>query len=334
MSIRAPYLLAWTIPASFAVSIQMSGPGAYFSLIYAFGILPVLDAIFPPRTEKISASHESSLIQDRGFDLILWAIVPLQILCLSAFLGRFSESDVSGPDRIGWILSMGVCCGVMGINAAHELGHRKSRIEQVLARLLLATSLYWQFFVEHNRGHHKNVATPEDSESAHFNESLPAFWLRSLYHSYRNSWRIDSKEMLMGSLVQCLLLLGIILRFGWLTCGGFIFSALIGALLLQSVNYIEHYGLERRQLPGGGYEKVLPIHSWNSSHPLSRYVLFELSRHSDHHAHARRKYQILRHLEEAPQLPAGYPAMILLACVPPLWFRVMNPRIQNPRMST
>jgi alkane 1-monooxygenase len=229
---------------------------------------------------------------------------------------------------------MGICCGVLGINAAHELGHRKSRSERILSRLLLMTSLYWQFYVEHNRGHHKHVATPEDSESARVNESLPRFWVRALWLAIRNAWRIDPGEMARGMGLQGALLAGVQVGFGTPVTLAFIASALIGALLLQSVNYIEHYGLSRKRSESGGYEKVQPWHSWNSSHPLSRSVLFELSRHSDHHANVTRKYQLLRHFEEAPQMPTGYPGMILLALVPPLWFRVMNPRVQNPRIST
>jgi alkane 1-monooxygenase len=134
--------------------------------------------------------------------------------------------------------------------------------------------------------------------------------------------------------MQGVLLAGVHVGFGSIGTLVFIASALIGALLLQSVNYIEHYGLSRVRLISGGYEKVQPWHSWNSSHPLSRSVLFELSRHSDHHANATRKYPLLRHFDEAPQMPTGYPGMILLALVPPLWFKVMNPRIQNPKIST
>jgi alkane 1-monooxygenase len=227
---------------------------------------------------------------------------------------------------------------VLGINAAHELGHRKSRFERILSRSLLMTSLYWQFYVEHNRGHHKHVATPEDSESALKGESLPRFWIRALWLAFRNAWRLDPVEMALGTLAQAGLIAGIHFGFGTFPALAFVMSAGIGALLLQSVNYIEHYGLGRKRLEGGGYEKVLPRHSWNSSHPLSRLVLFELSRHSDHHAYATRKYPLLRHFEDAPQMPTGYPGMILLALIPPLWFRYMDKKLleenQNPRMST
>ena len=238
----------------------------------------------------------------------------------------------------GLMFSMGICCGVLGINAAHELGHRKSGFERILSRILLMTSLYWQFYVEHNRGHHKHVATPEDSESAFRGESLPRFWIRALGLAFRNAWKLDPAEMMVGTIVQSSLVFAIYLRFGSEATWSFVGSAGIGALLLQSVNYIEHYGLSRKRIDGGAYEKVLPRHSWNSSHPLSRYVLFELSRHSDHHAHATRKYPLLRHFDDAPQMPTGYPGMILLALIPPLWFRYMDRKLieenQNPRMST
>jgi alkane 1-monooxygenase len=332
------YLLAWTIPASFLVSLTIEGAGRYFTVFYAFGILPLLELFLKPDTKNPSDQEESDSGRSKTLDWILWATIPIQWACLSGFLFRIHSTVLSGFEFSGLVFSMGICCGVLGINAAHELGHRKSGFERVLSRLLLMTSLYWQFYVEHNRGHHKHVATPEDSESAHRGESLPRFWVRSLLLAFRNAWRIDPVEMAWGTGIQLFLVLSIHLYFGPEATLAFLASAMIGALLLQSVNYIEHYGLVRKRLDNGGYEKVLPRHSWNSSHPLSRFVLFELSRHSDHHANATRKYPLLRHFEDAPQMPTGYPGMILLALVPPLWFGYMDRKLeevdQNPRMST
>jgi alkane 1-monooxygenase len=321
------YLLAWTIPGSFLISLTGSGGWRYFTVLYAFGILPLLEIFLKPDPVNPRNEDEETLKRSRIHDWILWGTLPIQWACLIAFLVRVSRGDLPAFEWVGLVLSMGICCGVLGINAAHELGHRKSPIERILSRLLLATSLYWQFFVEHNRGHHKHVATPEDSESAFQGESLPRFWVRALWLALRNAWKLDPKEMLLGTVFQTLLVLLIYKGFGFLPALAFMISAGIGALLLQSVNYIEHYGLSRNRMPGGAYEKVLPCHSWNSSHPLSRFVLFELSRHSDHHAHATRKYPLLRHFEDAPQMPTGYPGMILLALIPPLWFRYMDRRV-------
>jgi alkane 1-monooxygenase len=332
------YLLAWSIPASFLVSLGTEGIGKFFTVFYAFGILPSLELFLEPVRINLSKEREDQLKDSKILDWILWATVPLQWACLFFCMHQIRSAGLTQLEIIGLIFSMGICCGVLGINAAHELGHRKSKFERVLSRLLLMTSLYWQFFVEHNQGHHKHVATPEDSESAHYGESLPRFWVRALWLAFRNAWKLDPSEMTVGTAAQAALIAGIYFQFGVHATLAFVVSSGVGALLLQSVNYIEHYGLSRKRLEAGGYEKVLPRHSWNSSHPLSRYVLFELSRHSDHHAHATRKYPLLRHFEDAPQMPTGYPGMILLALIPPLWFKYMDRKLieenQNPRMST
>ena len=238
---------------------------------------------------------------------------------------------------------MGILCGTFGINVAHELGHRKSVFEQFLAKLLLLTSLYTHFFIEHNKGHHAHVATDEDPSSAVLGQSIYSFWPQTVFGTYFKAWKINlaelkkkglgffsfHNEMLLFTCAQ-LILIGVIgFYFGLNTIYFFLISATIGALLLETVNYIEHYGLKRKRNPSGNFERVLPKHSWNSNHLLGRLMLFELSRHSDHHYLASRKYQVLRHHEDAPQMPTGYPGMIVLALFPPLWFRVMNRQLKK-----
>jgi alkane 1-monooxygenase len=238
---------------------------------------------------------------------------------------------------------MGLLCGTFGINVGHELGHRVNKAEQTLAKALLLTSLYMHFFTEHNKGHHKRVATPEDPSSARYGEPVYTFYFRTIIFSYLSAWHIAGdevkkkgkavlslhNEMIQFHLIQ-LAFLGIIYFFfgGWVTLY-FIAAALMGILLLETVNYIEHYGLQRRALGDGKYERAMPEHSWNSDHVLGRVFLFELSRHSDHHYMASRKYQVLRHHEDAPQMPTGYPGMMLLSLFPPAWFHIMNTRIKK-----
>jgi alkane 1-monooxygenase len=238
---------------------------------------------------------------------------------------------------------MGLACGTFGINVGHELGHRVKPYEQWLAKSLLLTSLYTHFFIEHNKGHHKNVSTPIDPSSAPKGMTLYRFWLRSVTGTWRDAWLIAKEdlqkkglpalhfknEMLQLQMLQVIFLLLIIFKFGWAACGYFVVAAILGFLLLETVNYIEHYGLARKETAPGKYERALPQHSWNSNHVLGRLMLFELSRHSDHHYLASRKYQVLRHHDEAPQLPTGYPGSILLATVPPLWFAVMDKRLRE-----
>lgn len=210
-----------------------------------------------------------------------------------------------------------------------------------MAKMLLLTSLNMHFFIEHNRGHHRRVATEEDPASARRGEPLYLFWWRSIRDSYRSAWQLEAKrldksgqqwfslrnEMLVFQLVQVAFVLLIALVFGPKAALCFIAAAIMGILLLETINYIEHYGLRRQLTESGRYERVMPMHSWNSNHMIGRMTLFELSRHSDHHFRASRKYPVLRHHEDSPQMPTGYPGMMLLACVPPLWFRVMHPRL-------
>jgi alkane 1-monooxygenase len=238
-------------------------------------------------------------------------------------------------------MSMGILCGVFGINVAHELGHRANKKEQFMAKLLLLTSQYIHFFIEHNKGHHKNVATPEDPSSARYNESVFSFYPRTIINGYRSAWRIANhdqlkkgrsalnirNEMLQAQIMQASFLLLIFLFFGWKILLFYLGAAFVGIMMLENVNYIEHYGLSRTKSYSGHYERAMPHHSWNSNHLLGRLMLFELSRHSDHHYLASRKYQILRHHNNAPQMPTGYPGMMIIAHFPFLWFRMMNKRI-------
>jgi len=199
------------------------------------------------------------------------------------------------------------------------------------------------FFIEHNKGHHKHVATPHDPSSAQYNEPVYLFYFRTIFLSYSSAWRIANdeqrkkgrsilnwkNEMLQAHIIQLLFVSAIFVIFGTTTTLYYFGAALMGILLLGTVNYIEHYGLQRRQTIAGSYERAMPQHSWNSNHILGRLMLFELSRHSDHHYMASKKYQTLQNHSEAPQLPTGYPGSMILSLVPPLWFYIMNRRIQQ-----
>jgi alkane 1-monooxygenase len=242
---------------------------------------------------------------------------------------------------------MGLLCGVFGINVGHELGHRVNKTEQFLAKSLLLTSLYMHFFVEHNKGHHKNVATREDPSSARYGEMVYTFYFRTIIFSYLSAWKIVNNdlrkkgkpafywknEMIHIHLIQILMVALIGWFFGWIVMVYFLYAAVIGILLLETVNYIEHYGLERNKLWDGKYERAMPVHSWNSDHIIGRLMLFELSRHSDHHYLASRKYQTLRHFDHSPQMPTGYPGMMLLSLAPPFWFKIMNKKINRLKLN-
>lgn len=328
--------------------------GAFISFIYqnwigflpvciAFAGIPLLELLLKPNDENLTAIEEELAKKDIVYDYILYVFFILHLIALFFFLHTVSQDSLSILDLAGCISSMGVLCGIFGINLAHELGHRSNKSEQLLAKILLLSSLYMHFFIEHNKGHHKRVATKEDPASAQLNESIFHFYFRSIPGSYKSAWNIANKEMkkrklpvfhyknemIQFQVIQILFLIGIAILFDVKTMVFFTVAACFGILLLESINYIEHYGLSRNIIGPDKYERPLPHHSWNSNHVLGRVMLFELSRHSDHHYLASRKYQILRHHESAPQMPTGYPGMLVLAHVPLLWFKIMNPLVKK-----
>lgn len=311
--------------------------------LVAFVMVPLVELISKGTGENFTAEEEEKALNNPLYDIVVYSVVPLQLAVLTYYLWTVSSGTMDTLSFVGATLSMGISCGTFGINVGHELGHRKTWYEQWMAKTLLFTSMYMHFFIEHNRGHHKRVATEEDPATARYGETVFAFWLRSMTMGYISAWKIENlrlskKNKNWFSLGNEMLQLQLIQIVGWVTVF-FVLSplalvawfvvSLMGILLLETVNYLEHYGLTRKQKDNGRYERVLPIHSWNSNHSLGRLLLFEVTRHSDHHAHSNRRYQILRHFEESPQLPTGYPGMILLALCPPLWFSVMHPHIEQ-----
>lgn len=333
------YFLAW-------LAFTQSGWLTWSPMLYAWVLLPLVELLIPPDEKNLTATEEELVKKDRLYDFILYLIVPFQFLALYHFLHAMQNDPLPVWETAGRIASMGLLCGTFGINVAHELGHRLNWYEQFMSKALLLSSLYMHFFIEHNKGHHKNVATPEDPSSARYNEPIYTFYFRTVIFSYFSAWSIAGtelrkkglplihwkNEMLQMQIIQLLFLSGIAWQFGWLVCLYFLLAAINGFLLLETVNYIEHYGLQRRIISSGKYERALPSHSWNSNHILGRLMLFELSRHSDHHYMASRKYQVLRHHDDAPQLPTGYPGSMILAMIPPAWFYVMNKRIRKLRV--
>ena len=340
------YLTAYILPASAVVSFTSEGWLTFLPLIIAFGLIPGLELLIRPDNSNISEMEEELRKKDRLYDWVIYLVMPLQWLMLLWYLLSIDQVAFLSVSWWGRTIGMGLLCGVMGINVAHELGHRRTAFEKFLAKGLLLTSLYTHFYIEHNYGHHKNVATPEDPASARKGESLYAFWLRSIVYSYLEAWQIEirrlqrkkrhfispANEMLRFTLLQILLILTVYLIFGLQVMIGFLLAAFIGMLLLETVNYIEHYGLHREKVNDRRYERTTPVHSWNSNHVIGRLFLFELSRHSDHHAWPHKPYQLLNSYDDSPQMPTGYPGMMLLSAVPPLWFAVMHPLInKKPR---
>lgn len=309
--------------------------------LHAFVVIPVGELLLRPDHLNLTAEEEEAALRDPVFDLMLYLMVPVQWATLFLFCWTIPEPALTHVEMAGRILTMGIMCGVYGINVAHELGHRAERWERDLARALLLTSLYMHFIVEHNRGHHRRVGTPDDPASARYGEPIFAFWLRTIVFSFRSAWRIEvdrmrkegrsplgvHNEMVRSLAIEAAFLVALHYVFGAYVLGCFLGAALIGVLLLETVNYIEHYGLGRSRNTNGSYGRVQHYHSWNSDHPIGRLMLFELTRHSDHHWKASKKYQVLQSVGTGPQLPTGYPGMMLLSLIPPLWFAVVHPRI-------
>ena len=344
MKIKAfKYLSPCLIYYGAITSLLSQGWIIWTPLLYAWVLIPLLELFIKPDATNVTEAEEEMAKNNKVYDYLLYLIVPLQYVALGIFL--YSVTYVAQPtiDIVGKTAVMGLLCGTFGINVGHELGHRVNRFEQFLAKALLLTSLYMHFYIEHNRGHHKRVATPEDPSSARYGEPLYAFWVRSILFSYLSAWEIAAREqtkkekraislqneMIRFHLIQLLLLAAIGFLFGLMTALLFVAAAVQGILLLETVNYIEHYGLQRKELATGKYERAMPQHSWNSNHVIGRVMLFELSRHSDHHYLASRKYQVLRHHDDSPQMPTGYPGMMILSLFPPAWFKVMNARIKK-----
>ena len=344
MNVKAiKYLSPITVYLLAYLSFTYTGWLTWSPMIYAWILLPMLELFLKPDGKNLDAAEEEMAKKDKLYDYLLYIFVLLQFIALIYFLVSFKSATLTWWELAGRIFSMGLLCGTFGINIGHELGHRVNSFEQSLAKAALLSSLYMHFFIEHNKGHHKNVATPQDPSSAHYNEPVYLFYFRTIFFSYLSAWKIANaeitkkglpilhwkNEMLQAHIIQMFFVATIFFVFGLNITIYYLCAAFIGIILLETVNYIEHYGLLRNETTLGKYERAMPWHSWNSNHILGRVMLFELSRHSDHHYMASKKYQVLQHHPDAPQLPTGYPGSMILALIPPAWFYLMNRRIQK-----
>ena len=309
-------------------------------LLIGYGLLPLLDGLIGEDENNPPEAVVPQLEQDHYYRWLTWAAVPLHFVALLACAWWV------GTHALSWwaVLLIGYVAGVnsgLGLNTGHELGHKHNPVEQWLARLVLAVPAYGHFTVEHGRGHHRWVSTPEDHASSRMGESIYRFALRELPGGIRRAWRIEKERleklhlsawsphntMLQSYAITAVLQLSLLLMFGWVMVPFLVVHNLVAWWQLTSANYVEHYGLLRQRLPNGHYEPPMPHHSWNANHLVTNLAVFHLQRHSDHHAYPSRRYQSLRHFEQLPQLPSGYFGMFPLAYVPALWFRIMDPRL-------
>ncbi|HEY5344702.1 MAG TPA: alkane 1-monooxygenase [Solirubrobacteraceae bacterium] len=327
--------LAWGL-------VELTGWGVFwfYGPFLVFGIFPLLDLAVGMDAANPPDSVIKWLEQDRYYRWCTYAYIPIQYAGLLLACWLWSSGKLSTVDDIGLALTMAMVSGI-AINTAHELGHKRAANERWLSKVALAQSAYGHFFIEHNRGHHVRVATPEDPASSRLGESFWEFLPRTVSGSLKSAWELERERTerigkrfwspgndILNAWAMTVVLFGALTAiFGVVVLPYLLIQAVLGFSLLEVVNYLEHYGLLRGRREDGRFERTAPEHSWNSNNVASNVLLYHLQRHSDHHANPMRRYQALRHYDEAPQLPTGYAGMIVTAVIPPLWRRVMDRRL-------
>lgn len=346
------FISAWILPLLLIFGVSQRG--IYLGMIhfFVFLVIPIMDYWVSLDKENVPKEAVSQVAKDQFYRVMTFTWVFIQVGVLIWLFFQVGLEIFSPWEYVLLVTGTALVTGGIGITVAHELGHKLGKWEQIAAKVLLMTVCYMHFIIEHNRGHHARVATPEDPATSRFGESFYAFWWRSVTQGFISAWQLEKErltkrgkkpwsfqnQMIQFQLITISFILVLFLGFSflfdrwtWEIPVFFSIQSVLAFSLLELVNYLEHYGMERRKLPTGRYENVNPLHSWNASQRISNFLLFQLQRHSDHHAFAAKPYQILDHHEESPQLPAGYSAMILVALVPPLWFKMMNPRLEKWR---
>ena len=335
----ARYALAYIIPGAAFVALALGGWWTWLAVLQGYVIFPFFDWVVPADSRNPVPGEERALSSHLGYRLLTASAIPIQIGLIV-----FGASVVTAPgttmmEAIGGTVAVGVSSGAFGIVVAHELIHQR-RVERWLSRVLMSSVIYAHFCVEHVQGHHVVVATPADPASARLGQSFYRFLIRTTIGGWLSAWRIEvsrlkrkgraamypTNRVFQDVLVSAVLSAGAVLLWGWAGLIFFFAQSAIAIFQLEAINYIEHYGLQRREVSPGVYEEAGVRHSWNTNQRLTNHVLFNLGRHADHHNFAGRRYQLLRNEPRAPQMPAGYGTMMLLALFPPLWRRVMDPR--------
>jgi alkane 1-monooxygenase len=311
-------------------------------LIFTYFVIPIIDWLFGSDENNPPEEIVPQLEDDKYYRLLTYFTVPMHFIVLIAMAWFVGTHSLSAWAVVGLALIAGSYSG-LGINTAHEMGHKKPKFEKLLAKIVLAVPAYGHFCIEHNRGHHTYVATTEDPASSRMGESIYQFVLREIPGSFKRGWQQEAERLnkqgksswsinndILQSFAISLVLQGtLIALFGWVMIPFLLIHNVWAWFQLTSANYIEHYGLLREKLPSGRYERCQPHHSWNANYIFSNIVLFHLERHSDHHANPTRRYQSLRNFDDIPQLPNGYYGMYLVAYIPWLWYKIMDKRVIN-----
>lgn len=334
------YALGYLLPPLVWWSAWMGGAWFWLPVAALYVGVPIVDAIARPNPLHPSAAEVVDLEHDPLFRLITWLWVPLHVALVIWAVDLAATMPVGLP-WAGLVVSVGSIGGAVGITFAHELVHRSGRFERVLGDVLLALVSYPHFATEHVHGHHRHVATPKDPATARPGEGFYRFLPRTVFGSIAHAWTIACDQqtrrgrgawhpanvMFRYGATLALTFAGVAWYWGTHALLFFVLQGIVAFVLLEGINYVEHYGLVRREEAPGKYERVAACHSWDSSHRVSNWLLINLARHADHHLIASRRYPALSSRDQAPQLPAGYATMLLLALVPPLWRKVMDPRV-------
>ena len=335
------YLMAYSIPLTALFGLYFGGYWLFTTPFYIFVIIPTVELILTRYGVDELETHRAEKGIHSLFDLMLYLNIIIVFGLLIYSLTKIITFEYFSIEFLGSLLSMGLVMASNGINVAHELCHRTKTLERFLGKFLLIPSLYMHFYLEHNYGHHLKVATKEDPVTAKYNEPIYTFWISAIKGELLGAIKIQKNrlkrnnnsffsiynDMFWYGIIQLLYILLVFILFGLKGLIYCLLAALFSVLMFESVNYIEHYGLLRKKLSSGRYERVQERHSWNSNHIFGRIVLYELTRHSDHHRIAETEYQNLNSIDHSPQLPYGYPTSILLSFIPVIWFKLMNPRV-------
>jgi alkane 1-monooxygenase len=339
------FFWAYLLPLSVLAGPIFGGVFWLSTFTLGFIIVPILDYLVGFENFTPEKEDDKSRISFKFFNFVVWLYVPVQLALIYGGVYYIVNTDLALWEKFMLAFNVSLSSGALGFTLGHELGHKANKFEAFLTHLLYQSMNLMHFKLEHNVGHHTNVATYNDPATSRLNESFYSFFPRTVFGSYMNSFdhekkrlksksltkRIFSNQMYMYMAIQLLTNLAVFLLTGIEGLGFFLFISFVTTAMLELINYVEHYGLLRHKTKTGRYEKVQPHHSWNTNHKISNIFLFRLQRHSDHHANPLRPYQILRHFDDVPQMPFGYPTMVLMALVPPLWKKTMNPKVYAVR---
>lgn len=318
----------------------MQSIAASAGLVTLHGLIPYLDHFFSEDTSHVDFAQMKCLEQDPYYIAVIAAYLPLQYInnIYAAYLATQKNTHVVDVVLLGSLLSV---VNVVGINVAHELGHKHQPYQHLLAHIALLPSMYSHFRIEHNYGHHRFVATPHDPASAYWGESFWHFLPRSIVGGFKSAINIEKQRLsrkklgfwqpkneLLQAWVVGLMYHGCMLKiFGrkWVLLQTAQVAYTI--TLLEAVNYMEHYGLKRKRINAHAYEAVSRQHSWNHNSVFSNLIFYHLQRHSDHHAHPSKPFQLLENDKDAPTLPKGYGGLFTDVFIPKRWFKLMHPRL-------